>query len=137
MNDRQLKEWHDVTRPRLVGIGEKWKELHLASASDEELLAGIAKWALRRATTGQQCQPHLRRCQVHRTINCSVSCARALPGPPLHQRPIPLRIESKTMLANADLFEIAQLVRANEDLAWLVAVTPFEVPYGRLEEPRR
>ena len=41
INDRYVDEWHTVTRPRLVGIKEKWAKLDLDSAADAHLLAGI------------------------------------------------------------------------------------------------
>ena len=40
-NDRQLEEWFDVTRPRLLGIQEKWGKLDIKIATDVVLLEGI------------------------------------------------------------------------------------------------
>ena len=124
MNDRQLKEWHDVTRPRLVGIGEKWKELHLASASDEELLAGIREMGIEEGYYWSSNASHT--FGVAKSTDDQLQCflREALPDHHFISGQFLSGIESKTMLANADLFEIARLVRANEDLAWLVAVTP-------------
>ena len=41
LNDRLVDQWHEVTRPRLVGVKEKWAKLDLDSATDEQLLAAI------------------------------------------------------------------------------------------------
>ena len=46
VNDRQLNEWHEVTRPRLVGICDKWRKVDPATSSDETLFAGIREMGI-------------------------------------------------------------------------------------------
>ena len=124
VNDRQLKEWHEVTQPRLVSIGEKWKKFDPASASDEELLAGIREMGIEEGYYWSSNSGHT--FGVAKSTDDQLQCflREALPDHHFISGQFLSGIESKTMQANADLFEIAQLVRGNEELAWLVAVTP-------------
>ena len=46
-------------------------------------------------------------------------------------------IDSKTMQSNRDLFEIAKLVRADEDLSYLVLVVPSRFLMQALKEEER
>jgi hypothetical protein len=45
-NEGQLGEWHDVTRPDLIGMKEKWAALDLSTASDETLVEAIREMSL-------------------------------------------------------------------------------------------
>ena len=107
-NDRIVDEWRVVTRPRLVGVKEKWTQLDLGSATDEQLLAAIREmsmeegyyWASNSYITfavskfpDEQLQHFLRETLPDHNFTSS----QLLSG-----------IKSKTMQANADLFAIAQ-----------------------------
>ena len=123
-NDRQLKEWHDVTRPRLVGIRDKWAKVDPAQASDRELLEGIRELAIEEGYYWSSNSSHT--FGVAKSTDDQFQCflREALPDHHFISGQFLSGIESKTMQANADLFEIAKLVRANADLATLVIVTP-------------
>ena len=125
-NDRQLAEWHDETMPRLRGIGEKWARLDPATASDEELLAGIIEmgheegnyWSSNASHTfgvAKSTDSHLQDFLEYHLPDHNYISGQFLSG-----------IESKTMQANRDLFEIAKRVRAHEELTYLVIVTPAQ-----------
>ena len=125
-NDRQLAEWHNETMPRLRGTGEKWARLDLATASDEELLAGITEmaheegnyWSSNASHTfgvAKSTDSHLQDFLQYHLPDHNYISGQFLSG-----------IESKTMQANRDLFEIAKLVRAHEELTYLVIVTPAQ-----------
>jgi phosphohistidine swiveling domain-containing protein len=133
-NDRQLAEWHDETMPRLKGIGEKWAKLDLTTASDEELLAGIREmgneegnyWSSNASHTfgvAKSTDSHLQDFLETHLPDHNYISGQFLSG-----------IESKTMQANADLFEIAKLVRANEELTYLVIITPAQFLMDALRE---
>ena len=134
MNDRQLKEWHEVTQPRLVGVGEKWKQLDVAAAADDELLAGICEMATEEGYYWSSNSSHT--FGVAKSTDDQLQCflRETLPEHHFISGQFLSGIESKTMQANADLFEIAKLVRANEELAWLVAVTPTKFLMDALKE---
>ena len=123
-NDRQLKEWHDVTRPRLVGIRDKWAKVDPTQASDRELLEGIRELAIEEGYYWSSNSSHT--FGVAKSTDDQFQCflREALPDHHFISGQFLSGIESKTMQANADLFEIAKLVRANADLATLVIVTP-------------
>ena len=136
-NDRQLAEWHDETMPRLRGIGEKWARLDLATASDEELLAGITEmgheegnyWSSNASHTfgvAKSTDSHLQDFLEYHLPDHNYISGQFLSG-----------IESKTMQANRDLFEIAKLVRAHEELTYLVIVTPAQFLMDLLRERAR
>ena len=133
-NDRQLAEWHDETMPRLRGIGEKWAKLDLATASDEELLAGIIEmgheegnyWSSNASHTfgvAKSTDSHLQDFLEFHLPDHNYISGQFLSG-----------IESKTMQANRDLFEIAKRVRAHEELTYLVIVTPAQFLMDLLRE---
>ena len=123
-NDRQLKEWHDVTRPRLVGIRDKWAKVDPTQASDRELLEGIRELAIEEGYYWSSNSSHT--FGVAKSTDDQFQCflREALPDHHFISGQFLSGIASKTMQANADLFEIAKLVRANADLATLVIVTP-------------
>ncbi len=123
-NDRQLKEWHDVTRPRLVEIRDKWANVDPAAASDAELLEGIREMAIEEGYYWSSNSSHT--FGVAKSTDDQFQCflRESLPDHHFISGQFLSGIESKTMQANADLFEIAKLVRKNADLATLVIVTP-------------
>ena len=133
-NDRQLAEWHHETMPRLRGVGEKWAKLDLATASDEELLAGIVAmgheegnyWSSNASHTfgvAKSTDSHLQDFLEFHLPDHNYISGQFLSG-----------IESKTMQANRDLFEIAKRVRAHEELTYLVIVTPAQFLMDLLRE---
>ena len=132
-NERQLGEWHTVTRPRLIGIGAKWKKVDVATASDETLLAGIREMAIEEGYYWSSNSSHS--FGVAKSTDDQFQCflRETLPDHHFISGQFLSGIESKTMQANADLFEIAKKVRANEDLAYVVIVTPAQFLMAELE----
>ena len=133
-NERQLGEWHTETRPRLVGIGEKWKPVDVATASDETLLAGIREMAIEEGYYWTSNSSHS--FGVAKSTDDHFQCflRETLPDHHFISGQFLSGIESKTMQANADLFEIAKKVRANEELAYVVIVTPAKFLMPALEQ---
>ena len=133
-NDRQLAEWRDETMPRLRGVGEKWAKLDPANASDEELLEGICEmgreegnyWSSNASHTfgvAKSTDSHLQDFLETHLPNHNYISGQFLSG-----------IESKTMQANRDLFEIAKLIRTSEALTYLIIVTPAKFLMDALRE---
>ena len=124
MNDRQLKEWHEVTRPRLVGIREKWSRVDPMTATDEKLLEGIREMGIEEGYYWSSNSSHT--FGVAKSTDDQFQCflREALPDHQFISGQFLSGIETATMKANADLFEIAKLVRKNAELASLVIVTP-------------
>ena len=133
-NDKQLGEWHEVTMPRLKGISEKWSKLDLSSASDEELLAGIWEMGIEEGNYWSSNASHS--FGVAKSTDDHLQCflRETLPEHNFISGQFLSGIESKTMQANGDLFEIAKLVWDNEELTYLVIVTPAKFLMGELEQ---
>ena len=133
-NDRQLAEWHEETMPRLKGIGEKWAKLDLTTASDEELLAGIREMGNEEGNYWSSNASHSFGVAKSTDSHLQDFLALHLPDHNYISGQFLSGIESKTMQANKDLFEIAKLVRANEELTYLVIVTPAQFLMDVLRE---
>ena len=133
-NERQLGEWHAVTRPRLIGIGAKWKKVDVATASDETLLEGIRELAIEEGYYWSSNSSHS--FGVAKSTDDQFQCflRETLPDHHFISGQFLSGIESKTMQANADLFEIAKKIRANAELAYVVIVTPAKFLMAALEE---
>ena len=133
-NERQLGEWHTETRPRLIGIGAKWKKVDVATASDETLLEGIREMAIEEGYYWTSNSSHS--FGVAKSTDDQFQCflRETLPDHHFISGQFLSGIESKTMQANADLFEIAKKIRANEELAYVVIVTPVKFLMAALEE---
>ncbi len=125
-NDRQLAEWHEETAPRLKNAKEKWRQLDLQTASDDQLLEGIIELAMEEGRYWSTNASHS--FGVAKSTDDQLQCflRETLPDENYISGQFLSGIYSHSMAANAELFEIAKLVRANNDLAHLVAVTPLK-----------
>jgi pyruvate,water dikinase len=134
VNDRQLGEWHEETRPRLVGIGEKWSKLDPATATDEKLLEGIREMGIEEGYYWSSNSSHT--FGVAKSTDDHLQCflRETLPDHSFISGQFLSGIESKSMQANADLFEIAKSVRSNDELATLVIITPSRFLMDALHE---
>ncbi len=123
-NDRQLGEWHEVTRPRLMGVRKEWSKLDISSASAEELLEGIRNMGIEEGYYWSSNASHS--FGVAKSTDDQLQCflRETLPNHHFISGQFLSGIESKTMQANADLFEIAKLVRASDALSYVVITTP-------------
>lgn len=124
MNDRQLQEWHDVTRPRLVGVRDKWRQVDAATAADETLLAGIREMGMEEGYYWSSNASHTFGVAKSTDDQFQTFLRETLPDHHFISGQFLSGIASKTMQANADLFEIAKLVRANAELEYVVLATP-------------
>ena len=132
-NDRQLGEWFKVTRPRLQSIKEKWDQLDVTSASDQKLLDGIREMGIEEGYYWSSNSSHT--FGVAKSTDDQLQCflRETLPDHHFISGQFLSGIESRTMQANADLFEIAQEIRANQELKYLVAVTPTKYLFDVLK----
>ena len=132
-NDRQTGEWFKVTRPRLEGIREKWSEIDPKAATDEELLEGIREMGIEEGYYWSSNSSHT--FGVAKSTDDQLQCflRETLPDHHFISGQFLSGIESKTMQANAALFEISKEVRKNEDLSFLVQVTPVRFLRDRLQ----
>ncbi|XOV85449.1 MAG: PEP/pyruvate-binding domain-containing protein [bacterium] len=124
VNDKQLKEWKEVTVPRLTGIAGKWRKINVERASDAELLEGIVEMGIEEGYYWSSNASHT--FGVAKSTDDQLQCflKESLPDHNFISGQFLSGFASKAMEANADLFEIAKLVQADEDLTYLVVVTP-------------
>ena len=124
VNDNQLKSWHEETLPRLEGVAEKWRQLDIKEASDEKLLAAIVEMGIEEGRYWSADSSHT--FGVAKSTDDQLQCflRETLPDHNFISGQFLTGIESKAMQANADLFEIAKLVRVNEHLSYIVLTVP-------------
>ena len=123
-NDRGWKSWQEEAMPRLVANAERWRELDISTATDEELLAGIREMAIEEGFywTGNTSHTF----GIAKSTDDRLQCflRENIPDQHFISGQFLTGLESKTMQANANLFEIAKMVRASEGLTYVVIVTP-------------
>ncbi|MCY4130231.1 MAG: PEP-utilizing enzyme [Gammaproteobacteria bacterium] len=133
-NDRQLGEWFKVTRPRLQTIREKWSKVNPKTASDEELLDGIQEMGIEEGYYWSSNASHTFGVAKSTDDQLQTFLRETLPDHHFISGQFLSGIESKTMEANAALFEIAKEIRKSEDLSFFVQVTPIRFLRDRLQE---
>ncbi|MCY3811036.1 MAG: PEP-utilizing enzyme [Gammaproteobacteria bacterium] len=133
-NDARWLTWQEEARPRLVGTAEKWRRLDLGSATDEELLTGIREMGIEEGIywTGNTSHTF----GIAKSTDDQLQCFlhENLPNDHYISGQFLTGFESKTLRANAILFEIAKLIRASEALTYLVVVTPPKFLLHALQE---
>ena len=136
-NDNQLKSWYEETLPRLERVAEKWRQLDVASADDEMLLAGIVEMGIEEGRYWSADSSHT--FGVAKSTDDQLQCflRETLPDQNFISGQFLTGIESKAMKANADLFKIAQTVRANSELSYLVLTVPSKFLMTALRKDAR
>ena len=132
-NDRQIGTWFDASEPRLRGIARKWEAIDVSTAADQTLLDGIREMGIEEGHYWSGGSSHT--FGVAKSTDDQLQCflRETLPDHQFISGQFVTGIESKAMQANADLFAIAKLVRAEERLADLVLATPAKFLMVTLE----
>ena len=123
-NDGQLQEWHDVTRPRLVGVREKWAAVDVANATDDKLLEGIRELGIEEGYYWSSNSSHTFGVAKSTDDQFQTFLRETLPDHHFISGQFLSGIESKSMQANAHLFEIAKQIRRNDELVFLLLTKP-------------
>jgi pyruvate,water dikinase len=126
VNDKQLKSWYDETLPRLEGVAEKWRTLNVQAADDATLLSAVVEMGIEEGRYWSADSSHT--FGVAKSTDDQLQCflRETLPEHNFISGQFLTGIESKAMQANADLFAIAKLVRASEQLSYLVLSIPSQ-----------
>ena len=126
VNDKQLKSWYEETLPRLEGIAEKWRTLDVKAADDATLLSAVVEMGIEEGRYWSADSSHT--FGVAKSTDDQLQCflRETLPDHNFISGQFLTGIESKAMQANADLFAIAKLVRASEQLSYLVLSIPSQ-----------
>ncbi|MGI9220578.1 MAG: PEP/pyruvate-binding domain-containing protein, partial [Woeseiaceae bacterium] len=133
-NDAVLKKWYDYTQPRLVGVAEKYRAMDIKKASASELYDAIYDMGIEEGRYWSDDSSHT--FGVAKSTDDHFQCflKETLPEHNFISGQFLTGIESKAMQANADLFEIAEMVRADEDLSYTVLVVPSPFLFQALYE---
>ena len=125
-NDAVLKRWYDLTKPRLEATADQWRAVDPAGATDEVLFEGICELGIEEGRYWSDDSSHT--FGVAKSTDDQLQCflKESLPDHNFISGQFLSGIQSKTMEANADLFEIAKLVRADEELSYTVLVVPSQ-----------
>ena len=125
-NDARWLTWQEEALPRLVGTAEKWAKVDPQNATDEELLAGIREMAVEEGIYWTANTSHT--FGIAKSTDDQLQCFLHdnLPDDHYISGQFLTGFESKTLQANAILFEIAKLIRASEALTYVVIVTPTQ-----------
>ena len=136
-NDRQLKSWYEDSQPRLEAVATKWRVLDVSTATCETLLAAIVDMGIEEGHYWSGGSSHT--FGVAKSTDDQLQCflREVLPDHNFISGQFLTGIDSKTMQSNRDLFEIAKLVRADEDLSYLVLVVPSRFLMQALKEEER
>ena len=133
-NDARWLTWKKEALPRLVGTAEKWRKVDPQTATDEELLAGIREMGIEEGFywTGNTSHTF----GIAKSTDDQLQCFlhENLPDDRYISGQFLTGFESKTLQANAILFEIAKLIRASEALTYVVIATPTQFLPRALQE---
>ena len=110
-NDGQLKWWYEKAEPRLRSATSKWRDLEISNANDEELLAGITELGIEEGYYWSSGSGHTFGVAKSTDDQLQAFLRETLPDHNFISGQFLTGIKSKTMDANAHLFEISQLVR--------------------------
>ena len=133
-NDARWLTWQEEALPRLVGTAEKWRKVDLQSATDEKLLAGIREMGIEEGVYWSGNTSHT--FGIAKSTDDQLRCFlhENLPDDHYISGQFLTGFESKTLQANAILFEIAKLIRASEALTYLIIATPTKFLSRALQE---
>ena len=133
-NDARWLTWQEEALPRLVGTAEKWRKVDLQSATDEKLLAGIREMGIEEGVYWSGNTSHT--FGIAKSTDDQLQCFlhENLPDDHYISGQFLTGFESKTLQANAILFEIAKLIRASEALTYLIIATPTKFLSRALQE---
>ena len=123
-NDTRWRAWQDEAKPRLIGTAERWRKVVPQTATDEELLAGIREMGIAEGYYWTSNTSHT--FGIAKSTDDQLQCFlhENLPDDRYISGQFLTGFESKTLQANAILFEIAKLVRASASLTELLITTP-------------
>ena len=123
-NNKILKRWFEYTKPRLENVAKKWKEINISNASNQTLLDGITEMGIEEGNYWSDDSSHTFGVAKSTDDQFNTFLKAVLPDHNFTSGQFLSGIDSKSMQANADLFEIAKLIRGNDELEYLVLTVP-------------
>ena len=124
VNENQIKGFYDWAKPNILAAREKWEQLDLADASDEQLLEGILELAIAGGSFWSGNGGHTFGVAKSTDDQLQAFLREALPDHHFTSGQFLSGFKGKTMEANEHLSMIASQIREDDALAELVITTP-------------
>ena len=123
-NDGVLKRWYEYTKPRIENVAKKWKKVDAKHATNKMLLDGIVEMGIEEGNYWSDDSSHTFGVAKSTDDQLNTFLKLTLPDHNFTSGQFLSGIDSKSMQANSDLFEIAKLVRESDELEYLVLTVP-------------
>ena len=132
-NDNQHRDWRERAMPELEAATAKWTALDIADASDATLVEGIRELTEAEGWYWSGNGGHT--FGVAKSVDDQLQCflRESLPDHNFTSGQFLSGFKSRIMQANDELFEIAKVLRADEELNLLILATPAHRLMGELE----
>ena len=132
-NDNQHRDWRERAMPELEAATAKWAALDIAGASDATLMEGIRELTEAEGWYWSGNGGHT--FGVAKSVDDQLQCflRENLPDHNFTSGQFLSGFKSRIMQANDALFEIAKVLRADEELNLLILATPAHRLMGELE----
>ncbi len=132
-NDNQHRDWRERAMPELEAATAKWSALDIAGASDATLMEGIRELTEAEGWYWSGNGGHT--FGVAKSVDDQLQCflRENLPDHNFTSGQFLSGFKSRIMQANDALFEIAKVLRADEELNLLILATPAHRLRGELE----
>ena len=132
-NDNQHRDWRERAMPELEAATAKWAALDIAGASDATLMEGIRELTEAEGWYWSGNGGHT--FGVAKSVDDQLQCflRENLPDHNFTSGQFLSGFKSRIMQANDALFEIAKVLRADEELNLLILATPSHRLMGELE----
>lgn len=132
-NDNQHRDWRERAMPELEAATAKWATLDIAGASDATLIEGIRELTEAEGWYWSGNGGHT--FGVAKSVDDQLQCflRENLPDHNFTSGQFLSGFKSRIMQANDALFEIAKVLRADEELNLLILATPAHRLMGELE----
>ena len=124
VNENQIKGFYDWAKPNILGAREKWEQLDVADASDEQLMEGIRELSIAGGSFWSGNGGHTFGVAKSTDDQLQAFLREALPDHNFTSGQFLSGFGGKTMEANEHLFTIASQIREDDALTELVIVTP-------------
>ena len=132
-NDNQHRDWRERAMPELEAATAKWAALDIAGAADATLMDGIRELTESEGWYWSGNGGHT--FGVAKSVDDQLQCflRESLPDHNFTSGQFLSGFKSRIMQANDELFEIAKVLRADEELNLLILATPAHRLMGELE----
>jgi len=123
-NEKQIKEWKEITMPELLATVEEWEKIDYKTAPDEDLLRGISELAIAGGMYWSSNASHTFGIAKATDDQLQAFLRENLPDHNFTSGHFLSGFKSKTLEANGHMYKIAKQIQANKALYELVVTTP-------------